>query len=177
MIKPEDLSKKQLQALIWKGMNRCPVCGGTPSVRSPKGKLCEFHVELKTANKSRSEGYASRHIPLSVYEKADWSLGVKALAKQFGVKVLAIRCAYTKLVGMRRIKPVKGIMRSRLEFQMEVKRKAEARRAERELLNPKKPKTPPAQSQNVDPERIAYLLPLLLRKQPHERTRPVDRCR
>ena len=170
MVKPENLSKQKLQELVWKGMNRCPKCGGTPSVRSLKGKLCEYHVELKAAAMRKRLGYG-RHIPMSVYEKADWSLGRKELSKKFGVKIEAIEYAYKKLVRLQRIKPIKGFLRGRDEFFMELKRKAAARREERERLQPKKKKLDCAR--RVDPERIAWLLPLLLRKRQGERVLPI----
>jgi hypothetical protein len=148
MLKLEDLSKQEILGLVRKGKNRCPVCGGTPSVRSQKGKFCEYHIELRTSTTRRNGGYG-KHNSMSAYEKANWSLGAEALAEQFGVQVRAIHYAYNKLVRLQRIQPIKG------------------------FLDSKKPRI---QSQKpVDEARISMLLPLLLRRQPHDRTQSVVR--
>ena len=93
-----------------KGMNLCPICGGKPSVRCPKSKLCERHAEMKAGYQRRRLKTTKRFVPLSSWVQVDWTLGCKKIGKLLGVSRLTVQRNYRKVVRLLLVKPVKGFI-------------------------------------------------------------------
>lgn len=109
-MKFNDLSPQYRRHIVLKGMRKCPVCGGEPSIRSPKGLYCEKHVEARAERERKRIGVKRRFHPISTWAEVDWTLGVKLIAAMLGVKVQAVRDNYVKALSRRLIKPVEGIL-------------------------------------------------------------------
>jgi hypothetical protein len=110
MLKLSELSKQQQWQLMRKGANLCPICGGKPSIRCPKSKLCERHAEMKAAYQRKRIKAKRRFIPLSSWAQVDWNLGAKEIAKLLGVSRLTVQRNYRKVVRLLLVKPVKGFI-------------------------------------------------------------------
>ena len=110
MLNIDNLSKQYRHQMILKGLGRCPLCGGPPSVRSPKGKLCEYHVELRATQARKRIKAKRRHTPLTDWLQVDWTLGAKAIMKLLGVGRNSVHRNYRKLLHMKKIKPVPGFI-------------------------------------------------------------------
>ncbi len=106
----DKLSKQQRWALMRKGMNLCPICGDKPSIRCPKGKLCERHAEMKAAYQRKRLKTTRRFIPLSSWVQVDWTLGCKKIAALLKVSRLTVQRNYRKVVRLLLVKPVKGFI-------------------------------------------------------------------
>lgn len=109
-MKFNDLSPQYRRHIVLKGMRKCPVCGGEPSIRSPKGLYCEKHVEARAERERRRIGIKRRMHPPTTWIEVDWTLGVKVIATMLGVKVQAVRDNYQRLLARRLITAVEGIL-------------------------------------------------------------------
>lgn len=110
MLNIDNLSKQYKHQMMLKGLGRCPRCGGVPSIRSPKGKLCERHVEMRAEQARKRIKARKRHIPLSDWLQVDWTLGAKAIMKLLGMGRNAVHRNYRKLLWMKKIKAVPGFI-------------------------------------------------------------------
>ena len=110
MLNFDELSKQQRWALMRKGANLCPICGGKPSIRCPKSKLCERHAEMKAGYQRKRLKTTRRFIPLSSWVQVDWNLGCKKIAQLLGVSRLTVQRNYRKVVRLLLVKPVKGFI-------------------------------------------------------------------
>ncbi len=107
-MKFNDLSKQYRRHIVLKGLRKCPVCGGTPSIRSPKGLYCEKHVTIRAAAERRRIGWKKPLVPLTVWVAVDWSLGADLIAIMLKVKKQTVLKNYQKVLGRGLIKPVEG---------------------------------------------------------------------
>lgn len=110
MLNIDNLSKQYKHQMMLKGLGRCPRCGGVPSIRSPKGKLCDRHVEMRAEQARKRIKARKRHIPLTDWLQVDWTLGAKVIAGMLGVGKPAVIRNYRKLIWMRKLKPIEGFI-------------------------------------------------------------------
>lgn len=93
-----------------RGMGRCSVCGGKPSPRSPKGRLCEKHVEMRAANMRRLLGCKKVFVLKTVWPQLDWTLGPKLISAMLGVSRRTVKDHYKRLLATHKIKAVPGFV-------------------------------------------------------------------
>jgi len=110
MPKFSECSKQYRYQITMKGMGRCPICGGKPSSRSPKGRYCEKHVEARAARERRRIGCKSKFVKKATWLEIDWTMGAKLIALMLGVTRQTVKSHYKRLRVMQKIKPVPGFI-------------------------------------------------------------------
>ena len=110
MPKFSECSKQYRYQIVMKGMGRCPICGGTPSPRSPRGRYCEKHVEARAERERRRIGAKRKFVPRLMWEKLDWTLGAKLIALMLGVTRQTVKAHYKTLRALNKISPVPGFI-------------------------------------------------------------------
>ncbi len=106
----EGFSKQYRYQITMKGMGRCPICGKKPSPRSPKGRYCEYHLEMRAARERARIGCKRRFIPKTTWVQLDWTLGPKLMAVMLGVTRQTVQSHYRRLLLEKKITAVPGFI-------------------------------------------------------------------
>jgi len=106
MVNFKNLSKQYRWQIVRKGLSLCPVCGGRPSPRSKRGKLCEVHIEAAARRMNKKINAKRRFATPQMWLSVDWTLGIDLVAVMLGVTRATATRKYKILVTTGKLKRV-----------------------------------------------------------------------